>query len=191
MPGTGDAVTIAAPATGTRTVTYDYAGPAVTPTSLLLTGQSNGTFPPALSETFAIPAGTLTLGEFDVGKGINGVVAQTGGTVTVGAAGQTTYDALNIGYSDNDGLGTYQLAGGSLTVNGQELVGEDSVGAFNQSGGTHAVVGNMLVGTYTAPARSPSPAGRPRPPPSPSATTTPPSPIGTARSPSPAPASSP
>ncbi len=146
VPGNGDSVEIAAPATGTRTVTYDYAGPAVTLSSLLLDGSNpnNGTFPPPLAETLAIPAGTLAVTTGEIGKGIRGTVAQSGGTVTFGTAG-TNVDALNLGYSDNDGLGTYQLSGGSLTVNGQELVGEDSAGAFNQSGGTHAVTGQITV----------------------------------------------
>ena len=147
VPGNGDSVEIAAPASGTRTVTYDDAAPAVTLSSLLLDGANgNGTFPPPSAETLAVASGTLTVTTGEIGRGTRGTVAQSGGTVTFGTAGGTaSYDALNLGYGDDYGLGVYQLSGGSLTVNGQELVGEDSAGLFNQSGGTHAVTGQVTV----------------------------------------------
>ena len=146
VPAAGDAVEIPAPATGTRTVTYDYAGPAVALGSLLLDGPGTGANPPTLGETLAVPAGTLTIaGQADVGRGTRGTVAQSGGVVVIGTAGATG-EALDLGYSDGYGIGTYQLSGGSLTVNGQELAGEFATGVFNQSGGTHVVNGTLKVG---------------------------------------------
>ena len=44
---------------------------------------------------------------------------------------------LYMGYSTGSS-GTYNLSGGSLSVNGRESIGEIATGAFTQSGGTNS-----------------------------------------------------
>jgi T5SS/PEP-CTERM-associated repeat protein len=110
---------------------------------------SIGTY--TLSGTGAL---TASQSEF-IGSFGNGTFTQSGGTNTLvpSAVGY-----LNIGYNVG-GVGTYNLNGGSLVANKNEVVGDAGTGVFNQTGGTNTLAGtNSLyiantdgsTGTYTA-----------------------------------------
>jgi RHS repeat-associated protein len=91
--------------------------------------------------TYTLSAGSLSVsGNEYVGNnsGSTGDFNQTGGTNTTGP----TYSIL-VG-NGSGSIGTYALSGnGSLSVNGEEFVGNYGTGIFNQTGGTNTVTGSQ------------------------------------------------
>lgn len=110
---------------------------------------SVGTY--TLSGTGAL---TASQSEF-IGSLGNGTFTQSAGTNTLLAS---AVGYLNMGTSAG-ATGTYNLSGGTLTANKNEIVGDAGTGIFNQTGGTNTLAGTgSLVlanvdgstGTYTA-----------------------------------------
>jgi hypothetical protein len=105
--------------------------------------QNSGTTSAATGQYF-LSGGRLSLSEAEyVGISATGSMRQTGGTHTVGAAGGNTGE-LDLGNAVQ-GQGTFDLAGGSLTVNGHENIGNFGSGVFNQGGGVHNVTDTIYV----------------------------------------------
>ena len=101
-------------------------------------GCSNG------SASTCLGAGILNAGNeyigLTVGTALVGTFNQYAGTTNTLAAGRT----LNVG---EDGKGVYNLYGGTLAAN-YENIGEDAAtGTFNQSGGKNAIVASSSAGT--------------------------------------------
>lgn len=101
--------------------------------------------------------GMLEASQILIGYKGTGTFNQTGGDVTV-------VDRLFLGpgnaYSTADGQkGTYQLTDGTLTVSGQERVGDSSVGHFIQHGGSNATP-TMYIGYGNFPGCTADPHGR-------------------------------
>jgi hypothetical protein len=94
---------------------------------------------------YLLQGGSLNVtGTAYVGYNGQGVFNQTGGACTVGGD-------LNIGTSaSSDGIyipnGSYTLGGsGSLTIYGNEYVGDSANGTFTQNGGTHTITGTLTL----------------------------------------------
>ncbi len=94
---------------------------------------------------YSLAGGSLTVsveGEF-VGNGFGGTggegyFAQTGGS--------NSTPGLYIGYGGSGVTGEYDLfSGASLTVSGDEYIGDYCQGIFDQYGGTHAITGNLYL----------------------------------------------
>src|SRR5205814_3804041 len=86
-------------------------------------------------------------GAFAVGNLGNGTFNQTGGSVTVGSV--SFGRPLVVGNAGSS-VGTYLLQGGSLTVNGSEILGhgvpgQAAIGYFIQSGGNNSTNGLSIV----------------------------------------------
>ena len=91
---------------------------------------------------YVLDAGALNvlhdarLGSAGIGVAANGTFTQNGGSVTIGAIGETG-GTLFIG--SGNGVGTYNMNGGTLTANQgidpHIYVSEGGTGAFNQTGG--------------------------------------------------------
>ena len=93
--------------------------------------------------------GSLTSnGHEYIGNSGLGAFDQTGGAHTVGSVPANR--DLYVGYSANQ-IGFYSLDGSasSLTVNGNEYLGESGLGVFTQSGGTHTVGVNLVLGSLS------------------------------------------
>jgi hypothetical protein len=58
----------------------------------------------------------------------------------------STVEANNLFIGTSGGAGTYELRGGSLSLTGVVSVGYSGIGTFTQSGGTHTVSGNLVLG---------------------------------------------
>ena len=139
VPAAGDDVNIKPTDGVSRTITYDYTGPAVTLSSLGI--NLNGGVGLATT-TLSMSSGDLTVGELDVGwsgfgaSGGRGDFAQTGGTTTVTGAG------LYVGVNPTD-AGTYNLGGsGALVAMAPEVIGSSGPGALFQVGGSNTITGN-------------------------------------------------
>jgi fibronectin-binding autotransporter adhesin len=127
VPSSGDTVNIINGDGTARTITYDYAGPAVSLNSLTidLTGSAS-------ASTLSIAANNLTVNNNEtVGQNGNGAVEQSGGTVSIGG---TLYLAHTTGSS-----GSYTLSGGMLTVSGTTFVG------FSSGAGSLTVSGDGIL----------------------------------------------
>ena len=127
VPGTGGHAHIVFGDGVARTVTYDYAGPAITlgNVSVDLTG------PGIDATTLTMPAGNLTtnLGQ-SIGSNGRGTFNQSGGTNSLSTL------ALRLGDFAGS-TGVYNLSGtGVLAANIHEIFGYSGTGSFNQSGGT-------------------------------------------------------
>jgi T5SS/PEP-CTERM-associated repeat protein len=148
VPVGGDTAVISFSDLTSRTVTYDYTGPAVTLTQLTL-DQTGSVFQ---QSTLAMSANALASVYELVGVYGRGTLNQSGGTNTI-AGGY-----LDLGYFSGSS-GAYNLSGsGLLTSNGAEYIGDAGSGTFTQTGGTNGIYGgNYLylgfggtgVGTYT------------------------------------------
>ena len=137
VPGDGDIEAYISDSDGvSRTVTYDYTGPAVSLGGLDidLTGGSG-----SATNTLSMSANNLTAtGAEFVGFHGAGTFNQSGGTNAATSV---------IIASDVQSTGTYTLSGtGSLTVQSSESVGTSGTGYFNQSGGTNTVGNTLYVG---------------------------------------------
>ncbi|MEW6331949.1 MAG: hypothetical protein AB1560_10855, partial [Pseudomonadota bacterium] len=88
---------------------------------------------------YNLSAGSLSIGSLTLGINwdVVGTFNQTGGTHTVGG--------LVLGDFGN-GIGFYNLSGGSVTVIGDELIGDIGKGTFSQTGGTHVINGQLIIG---------------------------------------------
>jgi len=107
---------------------------------IALGGDTTGTY--TLSNTASLTVDqTESIGEFGTA-----VFNQTGGTNTVEDNGDFTF-ALSVGYGIGS-TGTYALSNtGTLSVNGEEFVGNVGVGIFNQSGGVNRAVADLAIGS--------------------------------------------
>jgi hypothetical protein len=128
VPGSNAMVNITDTDGVSRTITYDYPGPAVTLGSLTLnlTGGTAGA-----ANTISISANTLSASGETIGSSGSGAITQNGG-------GNAINGPLVLG--DNAGsIGTYTLSGtGSLAdTSVGESVGYFGSGVFNQSGGSN------------------------------------------------------
>src|SRR5262249_5566498 len=132
VPGAGDNAHITFDDGVGRTVTYDYAGPAIVLGNLSvdLTGMStDGT-------TLTMAAGELTtsFGQ-SIGANGRGTFTQTGGKNSLNTL------ALRLGDSAGSN-GIYNLSGtGVLAANIDEIVGYSGTGTINQAGGTNTITG--------------------------------------------------
>ncbi|MGD0463731.1 MAG: PEP-CTERM sorting domain-containing protein [Tepidisphaeraceae bacterium] len=97
--------------------------------------------------SLSMSAGSLSVsGTGYAGYSGAGSFNQTGGTATF--SGQDTNgNGLSIG-DQTGGNGTYTLSSGTLTVSGNETVGNSGTGTFNQSGGTNTA-GGLFLGQNT------------------------------------------
>jgi fibronectin-binding autotransporter adhesin len=156
VPTAGDTANITLTDGISRTINYDYTGPAITLGNLIVDLQN---YTGADTTTFAMTTNNLTsvfeyVGYSGAG-GTNGVGTfnQTGGTNTINGAG--LYLAVNptdIGYYNLSGTGSLAASGG------WEYVGYAGVGSFNQPAGTNTIFPNNYLyvgflagstGTYT------------------------------------------
>lgn len=95
-------------------------------------------FEPGAHGTYNLTGGSLLLnGVTEVGLWGTGVFNQSGGTHTITGNYWLEVDGSSLGGAPA-GSGTYNLSGsGSLSVTGDEYIGDLGTGTFNQSGGTH------------------------------------------------------
>jgi T5SS/PEP-CTERM-associated repeat protein len=144
VPAAGDDVNIKPTNGVSRTVTYDYTGPAITLNSLgvNLNGGTGGA-----TTTLQMSANNLTVGELDVGwsgfggSGGNGTFTQTGGTTTVNGPG------VYIGVNASD-VGTYNLSGSAaLTASTSLVVGSSGLGTLNIQGNATAFTNSLSINT--------------------------------------------
>jgi hypothetical protein len=137
VPSAGDTVSIVHTNGVSHTVTYDYAGPALSLGALTvdLTGGTG-----AATNTLSISANTLTtsIGEV-VGASGSGAILQSGGT-------NNNSNVLNLGLNAT-GIGAYTQSGGLLAETDGELVGVNGSGVFTQTGGTNNIAGGGLAGS--------------------------------------------
>jgi hypothetical protein len=98
----------------------------------------------AATGAFHLAGASFASSSFEqIGIDCIGAFHQTGGTHTVGQYGSNN-GSLTHGLNVT-GVGAYDLASGTLTVNGNETVGGAGSGTFTQTGGTHAVTGTLTV----------------------------------------------
>jgi fibronectin-binding autotransporter adhesin len=135
VPAAGDQVKVFNSDGVSRTIIYDYTGPAVALTYLSV-DLNGGT--PSDTETLSMSANNVIAGsEFVGNSGVggsngSGTFNQSGGTNTI-SVGQLGF---YLGYNATD-TGFYNLGGGTLSANFYEIVGHYGTGNFNQSGGTN------------------------------------------------------
>lgn len=127
VPGAGDEVFIWPNDGVARTVTYDYAGPAVTLTAVLLDLNVGA----AGTTTLAMPGNSLSATNMYVGYNGSGTLTQTGGTTDVGT---TLYVATNFGSS-----GAVSVSGATTSLEA------DWINMGNQGDGTLTVENGGLV----------------------------------------------
>ncbi len=97
--------------------------------SLIIGDETNGFY--SLGGTASLNVtGSETIGEY-----ASGVFQQTGGTHTISGT-------LNIG--NEDGAGTYNLNGGTLTT-GYEQIGSGGIAQFTQTGRAQTISNNLLI----------------------------------------------
>jgi T5SS/PEP-CTERM-associated repeat protein len=135
VPESGDAVSIGFSDGLARSVAYDYAGPAVTLTSLGLdlTGSVSN------ASTLTISDHNLRATNEYVGYSGRGAVQQSGGTNTVDTS-------VYLGYNAS-ALGTYHLSGpGVLAVAGDQFVAYSGSGTFNITSGGLLSNANCNIG---------------------------------------------
>ncbi|MFT3789365.1 MAG: BNR-4 repeat-containing protein [Tepidisphaeraceae bacterium] len=159
-----------------RTVTVDAASPALDNMVWIGSGGSSGTMNVAAGADLNLlqtgPYNSISGGSISVGHDSNsgGTYTQTGGTVqawrfavgdyatdtsgggvssaTVSGGSLTTYE-LDVGFSANASSSgsTFTQSGGSVTVNGDVILGEFGNNAtLNLTGGTMTVAGNVREG---------------------------------------------
>lgn len=148
VPGNGTTVNFVESDGTSRTITYDYAGTAVT--LGILTIDQTGTGSP--TNTLSMSANTLSAAAEVVGNSGNAAITQSGGN--------NNNSGLTLG-NNAASNGFYSLSGsGSLTTTGGiigEVIGYSGTGTFTQSGGSSSLSSNSLViglmssalGTYT------------------------------------------
>jgi fibronectin-binding autotransporter adhesin len=87
--------------------------------------------------SYNLSGGSLTVSSNEyVGFSGTGTFTQSGGTHTIGSTASP--QSLIVGYGGP--AGTYLLSNsGVLTLNGYEIVGDESAGTFNQTGGTQTI----------------------------------------------------
>jgi len=127
LPGSDVDVNIVDSDGVSRTVNYDYTGPAVSlgHLTIALTGGTGGA-----TNTLLIQGNDLTADEDEVGVSGNGTVIQIAGNNTINTE-------IDVG-ANSGSTGVYNLSGmGTLTGTGHLVVGSiGGTGTFNQSGGT-------------------------------------------------------
>ena len=142
VPVAGELAYLSVADENTRTVTYNYTGPAVTLADLLV--NADGTSTSHGSMTFSQSQGTLTVAKEEVwARYASAAVIQSGGTDTI-------QGALHVGALVAS-TGSYTLSSGSLTaadeyVGSTELVASAGTGTFTQSGGVHTVLNALHLG---------------------------------------------
>jgi hypothetical protein len=110
--------------------------------------------------TLAISGGAMAL----AGTGAGTLYIDAGGTVNQTSTG--TFTATSVNQSGGTGtltgldvdsvaatsgyVGSYILGGGTLTVTGNEIVGDSGVGTFDHNNGSHSVGGSLQIGVGTA-----------------------------------------
>jgi hypothetical protein len=143
-PGANDAVNIRLTDGANHTITYDYAGAAITLAQLNVDVTGAGT----TTATLSMSANNLTSNNEWIGYSGRGTFEQSGGTNTI-AVGTGSFNFLDIGVFAGS-KGTYNLSGtGSLVVDTIEYVGDVGTGVFNQTGGTNSITGptpNLYLG---------------------------------------------
>ena len=89
----------------------------------------------------------ITNGRMRIGGGVNGIVNQSGGTIT--------WTANDLGVGDNSGgsgPGTFNMTGGLITGMSQIYLGNGNAGTFNNNGGIIVSTGGLsglgTVATY-------------------------------------------
>lgn len=115
-------------------------------TGIFLTIGDSNNLPNAGTGTYALSGtGSLSASIEYVGYFGSGAFIQTGGNHSVtGLQGNSV--GLVIGYNAG-AVGSYLLAGGSLSVASNEIVGESGIGNFNQSGGSNVSGGILILGS--------------------------------------------
>jgi hypothetical protein len=120
-----------------RTIAYDYTGPAITVNLL----QINLTGNPANVTSLNMTANTLTvaiayIGNSGAGTNGRGAISQTGGTFNVTPTGTGFF----LGLNPTD-TGFYNLGGtGALAANNVQIIGHAGTGIFTQTGGTNTAL---------------------------------------------------
>ena len=105
--------------------TFNHISGLIYATNVLL-AQANGSHASyLLNDGLLSDSGSLTVGDSG-----NGTFTQNGGSVTLGP-----YGTLAIGQSAN-GVGIYNLSGGTLSIGQYFSIGTSGTGTFNQSGGS-------------------------------------------------------
>jgi hypothetical protein len=118
-----------------RTLNYDYAGPAVTLSGFQIDQLGTG------SSTFQMAGQALSTRSTYVGSNGSATFNQSGGVHAT--------DGLDLGYQPQS-RGEYTLSGGALrplstsSGSGSELIGFGGVGVFNHTGGSNTT-GNLYV----------------------------------------------
>ncbi len=118
------------------TGTFVQSGGVLNPNSLDVGAATNG------AGTFLLSNGTITSGIFPLGLTVgdsgSGYMRQTGGVVSAGS--------LTVGNSA--GNGTYELAGGSLSLQQMLIARQGHTNSlFTQTGGTNTITGSLSIAT--------------------------------------------
>ncbi|MDP9174241.1 MAG: hypothetical protein M3O30_10310 [Planctomycetota bacterium] len=130
-PSANQDVNITNAYTGTQTITYDYAGPAITFNSVTVDATTGGT------NVLAMSTNTLTVGTAEyIGANGVGVFNQSGGS---NSQGNSMPGTIYLGYSAGSN-GTYTLSGGNFYF-GTQYIGYSGTGYFNQSTSTNSYNG--------------------------------------------------
>ncbi len=103
------------------------------------------------SGTYSLYGGLLSEGNAEnIGVSGTATFSQSGGTNTVSGSGYSSYwtgSTVNVGCWAGS-VGTYNFSAGSLSVIGDENIGNYGTGIFNQSGGTNTITGTLTVGYW-------------------------------------------
>ncbi|MGA2442978.1 MAG: hypothetical protein ABSH08_18655, partial [Tepidisphaeraceae bacterium] len=151
VPGAGDTVDITNADGTSRTIAYNYSGPAITLGYLTIDNDGAGTN--TLSMT---SAGTALSAAIEELGNSNSSVFPGWGVLIQSAGSNTLTNSLYLGYGAAD-AGFYTLSGtGSLTTTyngflkpGNEYLGWSGTGSFNQTGGSNTVGGALWLGFST------------------------------------------
>src|SRR5205823_3712283 len=136
-PAAGDAVNIVFVDGTARTITYNVSAPSLGLLTVDLTGPGTTASTLSMPNNLNLAANGIVIGGYSgltsAPTAGRAAAAQSAGSVTTNLG----FD-LTIGYGAGS-IGTYTLAGGTLTANQSEYVGLAGNGTFNHSGGTNTI----------------------------------------------------
>jgi hypothetical protein len=104
---------------------------------VLIVGAGGPSYVLGIGASYDLQGGLLSVGYEGVGENSLGTLSQEGG--------ENDAQGLTLG-ALYGGSGIYDLNGGSLSVKGEEVVGQGGMGEFQQKGGRHTVGSSLILG---------------------------------------------